>query len=155
MVDHSTHDVADELLRITGGRGVDVIVDPVQGEQGAALRQALRVGGRHVLCGHAGGLIPHDPDFYLHNHTLIGVDLGGYPRDEMQRMHAEAQAAIDLFEKLDRLSFVTRLARVVDRDDHLDLDRHDVAIGVDPAGPPESFTEDAHALIPVEAVDRR
>jgi len=25
---------------------------------------------------------------------VIGVDLGGYPRDEMQRMHAEAQAAI-------------------------------------------------------------
>jgi NADPH:quinone reductase-like Zn-dependent oxidoreductase len=85
---------AEALRRHTGGRGVDVIVDPVQGEQGAATRKALAIGGRHVLCGHAGGLIPHDPDFYLHNHTLIGVDLGGYPRDEMQRMHAESQAAI-------------------------------------------------------------
>ena len=36
-------------------------------------------GGRHVVCGHAGGLIPHDPDFYLANHSLVGVDLGGYP----------------------------------------------------------------------------
>lgn len=91
---HTAQDPVAELRARTDGRGVDVIVDPVQGEQGAALRQALRVGGRHVLCGHAGGLVPHDPDFYLHNHTLIGVDLGGYPRDEMQRMHAEAQAAI-------------------------------------------------------------
>jgi NADPH:quinone reductase len=91
---HTKVDAAEELRRHTGGRGVDVIVDPVQGEQGAAIRKALAVGGRHVLCGHAGGLIPHDPDFYLHNHSLIGVDLGGYPRDEMQRMHAESQAAI-------------------------------------------------------------
>lgn len=91
---HATQDPVAELRTLTDGRGVDVIVDPVQGEQGAALRQALRVGGRHVLCGHAGGLIPHDPEFYIHNHTLVGVDLGGYPRDEMQRMHNEAQAAI-------------------------------------------------------------
>jgi NADPH2:quinone reductase len=91
---HTKVDAAEELRRHTGGRGVDVIVDPVQGEQGAAIRKALAVGGRHVLCGHAGGLIPHDPDFYLHNHSLIGVDLGGYPRDEMQRMHAESQTAI-------------------------------------------------------------
>jgi NADPH2:quinone reductase len=91
---HSTRDPVEALRTLTDGRGVDVIVDPVQGEQGAALRAALRVGGRHVLCGHAGGLLPHDPEFYLHNHTLIGVDLGGYPRDAMQRMHAEAQAAI-------------------------------------------------------------
>ena len=91
---HSTQDPVAALRSLTDGRGVDVIVDPVQGEQGARLRQALRAGGRHVLCGHAGGLIPHDPGFYLHNHTLVGVDLGGYPRAEMQRMHVEAQAAI-------------------------------------------------------------
>jgi NADPH2:quinone reductase len=91
---HATHDPVEELRRLTDARGVDVIVDPVQGEQAGALRQALRVGGRHVLCGHAGGLVPHDPDFYLWNHTLIGVDLGGYDRDEMQRMHVEAQTAI-------------------------------------------------------------
>jgi NADPH2:quinone reductase len=91
---HSTHDPVAELRRLTDAKGVDVIVDPVQGEQAGALRQALRVGGRHVLCGHAGGLVRHDPDFYLWNHTLIGVDLGGYPRDEMQRMHDEAQTAI-------------------------------------------------------------
>ena len=91
---HTTEDPGAALQTLTDRRGVDVIVDPVQGEQGAVLRQALRVGGRHVLCGHAGGLVPHDPEFYVHNHSLIGVDLGGYPRDEMQRMHAEAQAAI-------------------------------------------------------------
>ena len=91
---HSVQDPVAELRHLTGGKGVDVIVDPVQGEQAAVLRQALRVGGRHVLCGHAGGLVPHDPAFYVWNHTLIGVDLGGYGSDEMQRMHDEAQAVL-------------------------------------------------------------
>ena len=72
--------------------GVDVIVDPVQGEAGARVRDLLVPDGRHVLCGHAGGLIAHDPHFYVRNHTLVGATLGGYPRDEMTRIHAETQA---------------------------------------------------------------
>lgn len=96
VIDHTRVDVPDALLRETDGRGVDVIVDPVQGAAAAELRRALRVGGRHVLCGHAGGLAPIDPHFYLRNHTLVGVTLGGYPPDEMRRMHAETQTALDV-----------------------------------------------------------
>jgi NADPH2:quinone reductase len=51
-------------------------------------------GGRHVLCGHAGGLTAHDAHFYLYNHTLVGATLGGYPREEMQRIHEETHAAL-------------------------------------------------------------
>jgi NADPH:quinone reductase len=94
-VDHAAGDPVPEVLGRTGGRGVDVIIDPVQGVDGAHLRGALRVEGRHVLCGHAGGLVPHDPHFYLRNHTLVGTTLGGYPRDEMVRIHAETHAALD------------------------------------------------------------
>ena len=75
--------------------GVDVIIDPVQGEAGARVRDLLVPDGRHVLCGHAGGLIAHDPHFYVRNHTLVGATLGGYPRDEMRRIHAETQREID------------------------------------------------------------
>ena len=52
-----------------------------------------------MLCGHAGGLPLIDPHFYLHNHTLVGVNLAGYRPVEMRRMHTETQAAID---ELDR-----------------------------------------------------
>jgi NADPH2:quinone reductase len=72
-----------------------VIIDPVQGEIGAAVRDQLVPDGRHVLCGHAGGLIAHDPHFYVRNHTLVGATLGGYPRDEMTRIHAETQREIE------------------------------------------------------------
>jgi NADPH2:quinone reductase len=95
VVDHTTTDVATALLELTGGRGVDVIIDPVQGPGLDAVRGGLRVGGRHVLCGHAGGLAPIDPHFYLRNHTLVGVTLGGYGPVEMARIHAETQEAID------------------------------------------------------------
>ena len=52
-----------------------------------------RVVGR-VVCGHTGGLIPHDPDFYLDNHSLVGVDLGGYPRETMRQFHLETQEVL-------------------------------------------------------------
>jgi NADPH2:quinone reductase len=94
-IDHSQGDVVEAVRAATGGRGVDVIVDPVQGEAGARVRDLLVPDGRHVLCGHAGGLIAHDPHFYVRNHTLVGATLGGYPRDEMNRIHAETQREID------------------------------------------------------------
>jgi NADPH2:quinone reductase len=93
-IDHTLGDVVEAVRTATGGRGVDVIVDPVQGEAGAELRRVLVPDGRHVLCGHAGGLVAHDPHFYVANHTLVGATLGGYPPAEMQRIYAESDAAL-------------------------------------------------------------
>jgi NADPH2:quinone reductase len=93
-VDHRAGDFVAAVREATRGRGVDVIVDPVQGEMGARARALLAPDGRHVLCGHAGGLVPHDPHFYMYNHTLVGATLGSYPRDEMRRIHAESHAAL-------------------------------------------------------------
>jgi NADPH:quinone reductase len=93
-VDHRAGDFVDAVRRLTAGRGADVILDPVQGEMGAHARALLAPDGRHVLCGHAGGLVPHDPHFYMYNHTLVGATLGSYPREEMRRIHAETHAAL-------------------------------------------------------------
>jgi NADPH2:quinone reductase len=94
-IDHTRGDVLDAIRSATDGRGIDAIVDPVQGEVGARVRELLVPDGRHVLCGHAGGLIAHDPHFYVRNHTLVGATLGGYPRPEMARIHAETQREIE------------------------------------------------------------
>lgn len=106
---HSEVDTPTALRELTDGRGVDVILDPVQGEPGAHARAGLAVGGRHVVCGHAGGLIPHDPSFYLWNQSIVGVDLGGYPPEVMDQWHVESQA------HLDRLIAEGRYRPVVDR----------------------------------------
>lgn len=94
VVDTTNEDIGTRLRELTGGRGVDAIIDPVQGPDAGVARRGLRVGGRHVLCGHAGGLPTIDPDFYLFNHTLVGVTLGGYGPAEMARMHDETHVAI-------------------------------------------------------------
>jgi len=93
-VDHSAGPFTAAVRQLTEGRGVDVVIDPVQGEMGATSRDVLVPDGRHVVCGHAGGLIPHDPHFYLRNHTIVGVTLGGYPREQMEQIHAETHAAL-------------------------------------------------------------
>jgi NADPH2:quinone reductase len=94
-VDHSANSFVDSVRELTGGAGVDVVIDPVQGEMGLAAQSLLRPNGRRVLCGHAGGLIAHDPHFYMYNHTLVGATLGSYPREEMRRINVETQEALE------------------------------------------------------------
>jgi NADPH2:quinone reductase len=108
-------DVVASVRALTGGRGVDVIVDPVQGEAGAELRDALVPDGRHVLCGHAGGLIAHDPHFYVRNHTLVGATLGGYSAEHMTALYAEADAA--LRKLLDAGTYRPMVTRSIDFDE--------------------------------------
>jgi NADPH2:quinone reductase len=114
-VDHRAGDFVGAVRAATGGRGVDVVIDPVQGEMGAAARDLLVPDGRHVLCGHAGGLQPIDPHFYLRNQTLVGVTLGGYPGEQMAAMEAETQAAV--VDLLERGAFRPATTRVVDFDE--------------------------------------
>jgi NADPH2:quinone reductase len=80
VIDHQREDVAARVRQETDGRGVDVIIDFVQGREGAAAREGLAVEGRHVMAGHAGGLLPvHPNEFYLQNRTLVGCCMGsGY-----------------------------------------------------------------------------
>ena len=95
-VDHMAGPFVESVRELTGGAGVDVVIDPVQGETGLAAQSLLRPDGRRVLCGHAGGLIAHDPHFYMYNHTLVGATLGSYPRDEMRRINRETQEALEV-----------------------------------------------------------
>jgi len=93
-VDHSTGDFTAQVRALTGGAGVNAVIDPVQGEMGAHAQTLLAPDGRRVLCGHAGGLVAHEPHFYMYNHTLVGATLGSYPRDEMRRINRETQDAL-------------------------------------------------------------
>lgn len=79
VIDHAASDFVEEV-RALAPEGLDVIVDFVQGEPGQRARPLLAVEGRHLLCGHAGGLLPiHPNEFYVQNWTLIGVCMGyGY-----------------------------------------------------------------------------
>ena len=113
-IDHSAGDVLDGIRSAVGDQPLDVIIDPVQGPAGVRLRQLLAPGGRHVLCGHAGGLEPIDPHFYVANVTLVGATLGGYPPDVMAAMFESASA--DLTRMLAEGTFRPTPSQVVDFD---------------------------------------
>lgn len=54
----STETFREEVSALTDGRGVDVVVDPVGGDQFLDSLRSLRVHGRHLVLGFAAGSIP-------------------------------------------------------------------------------------------------
>ena len=115
-LDHTSSDFAAEARAATGGRGVDVVFDPVQGELGERARTALAPEGRQVLCGHAGGIRPIDPrSFYMQNYTLVGATMGAYPPAEGRAIEADAHRAI--LALLDAGRYRPVVGRVIDFDE--------------------------------------
>lgn len=69
----------DEALRLTGGRGVDLVFDPVGGDLILDTMRSLGVGGRWLVVGFVGGAIPQVPlnRVLLRNIDVIGAFYGG------------------------------------------------------------------------------
>jgi len=83
---------------------------------GERARTALAPEGRHVLCGHAGGIRPIDPrSFYMANLTLVGATMGAYPPAQGRAIEEDAHRAI--LELLDAGRFRPVVSRAVDFDD--------------------------------------
>lgn len=59
-INYEKHDFVYEVMRLTGGRGVDVVLEMVGGEVYTKSLQCLAPGGRLVTIGGAGGPVP-DP----------------------------------------------------------------------------------------------
>jgi len=60
-IDVSQHDFLPEVMRLTGGRGVDVVLEMIGGEVYQKSLEALAPGGRLVSIGGAFGAIPETP----------------------------------------------------------------------------------------------
>lgn len=73
-IDYSALDLKTELKRLTGGRGVDVVYDPVGGDLTEAALRALAWEGRLMVIGFAAGPIPKIP---LNLVLLKGCDIRG------------------------------------------------------------------------------
>ena len=73
-LDYSKEDVKEGLRRLTQGRGVDVIYDPVGGELSEAALRSIAWKGRFLVIGFAAGTIPKIP---LNLTLLKGCDIKG------------------------------------------------------------------------------
>ncbi|MDT5044734.1 MAG: NADPH:quinone reductase [Mycobacterium sp.] len=81
----------DRVRELTGGRGVEVFVDQVGAELFLDLIRALRIGGRGVVVGFAGGSIPEVKvnRLLLRNLTLTGITM-----DVMETEHPGTLARV-------------------------------------------------------------
>jgi len=95
-VDHREGPIAPRVRELTGGRGADVVYDPVGGALAEDAATALARHGRLLAVGFASGAWPRfaTHDLVVTNRSLVGVFAGGYSRDELEAIHAQLAALV-------------------------------------------------------------
>ncbi|MGW2055707.1 zinc-binding dehydrogenase, partial [Streptomyces sp. NPDC001840] len=80
VVDRRTDDLVAAVKEATGGRGADVVYDPVGGDAFAKSAKCVAFEGRIVLVGFASGVIPSPPLSHalVKNYSLLGLHWGLY-----------------------------------------------------------------------------
>ena len=76
-INYRTHDFVEEVRAITGGRGVDLVLDMVAGDYVARNLQCLADDGRHVTIAVQGGIRAelNMAHLMMRRHTLTGSTL--------------------------------------------------------------------------------
>jgi len=80
LLNYATEDMKARLKEMTGGKGVDVIYDPVGGDYSEVAFRSMAPGGRHLVIGFAAGDIPKIPLnlCLLKQASLVGVFWGAW-----------------------------------------------------------------------------
>jgi len=89
-LNYSTEDLKEGLRRLTGGKGVDIIFDPVGGTYAEAALRSIAWEGRFLVIGFAAGDIPKMP---LNLALLKGCDIRGVFWGAWTRLNAEKNRA--------------------------------------------------------------
>jgi NADPH2:quinone reductase len=94
-LNYATENVRDQLKALTGGKGPDVVYDPVGGEIAEPVFRSIAWRGRYLVVGFAGGGIPALPWnlALLKGAAVVGVFWGDFVRREPK---ASAQAMAEL-----------------------------------------------------------
>jgi NADPH:quinone reductase len=99
VIDRRTEDFVPLVKEFTGGRGADVVYDPVGGDAYAKSTKCIAFEGRILIIGFAGGTIP-TPGLnhaLIKNYSIIGLHWGLYKQYNQQ-------AIADCHEELTRLA---------------------------------------------------
>ena len=94
VVDRHTDDFVRVVKEVTGGRGADVVYDPVGGDAYDRSTKCIAFEGRILVVGFASGVIPSAAlnHALVKNYSILGLHWGLYERlepDSVKECHAE------------------------------------------------------------------
>jgi NADPH:quinone reductase len=97
---YKTQDVAEEVKKLTGGRGADVIIDPVGGDVYDRSTKCIAFEGRIVVVGFTSGRIPQAAANHVlvKNYSVVGLHLGLYKTRAPELIPAAALALLELYQ---------------------------------------------------------
>src|SRR3970282_2312397 len=83
-INYTKQDIVEEVMRLTDGRGVDLVYEHVGGELFQKGLDSLTKDGRMVICGgHSGEVVPFDIiPFFRTQRSVIGSFV--YTREEVE-----------------------------------------------------------------------
>lgn len=99
LINYSTEDLKDRANELTGGKGADVIYDPVGGDAFDQCLRAINWGGRLLVIGFASGRIPKAPANLplLKGSSIVGVFWGAFVGRDPQTNFANFQHLFELY----------------------------------------------------------
>lgn len=101
LIDYTREDLRERIKTLTGGRGVDVVYDPVGGDAFDQSLRSIAWEGRIIVIGFAGGRVPQIPAniVLVKNIDVIGFFWGSYRRHKPQLMTQSFQQLFRWFEQ--------------------------------------------------------
>jgi len=96
-IDYTTEDLKERVKALTGGRGVDVVYDPVGGDYSEAALRGMAWKGRFLVVGFANGEIPRIPLnlALLKGCDIVGVFWGGFVDRDPEGHRANLRQIMD------------------------------------------------------------
>ena len=99
LIDAQEEDIRERVRTLTGGRGADVVYDPVGGGAFAASLRSINWSGRILVVGFASGDVPQIPANILlvKNISVEGIHWGSYRKHAPERLAESFTALSDWY----------------------------------------------------------
>lgn len=99
VINYSTESLKDRIKELTGGKGVDVVYDPVGGDLSELALRGMAWNGRFLVIGFAAGPIPSVPLnlALLKGCSIVGVFWGRFSGEEPQQNLQNIEELWELF----------------------------------------------------------
>lgn len=100
VIDYNLEDFVEIVKKETGGRGANIIFDPVGGDVFDRSKKCIAFDGRILVIGFAGGTIPSVATNHIlvKNYSVVGVHWGLFHRLFPEEVEKEHEALLNLFE---------------------------------------------------------